>query len=62
MKVGEERNEVTLSVEDFREADEIFSTGNMSKVSPIIAFDDRRLDFGPLARKARALYWEWAHS
>jgi branched-chain amino acid aminotransferase len=54
-------HETTLSVEDFRQADEIFSTGNMSKVSPIVAFDDRRLPIGPVAMKARALYWDWAH-
>jgi len=54
--------ETTLSVEDFRKADEIFSTGNMSKVSPIIAFDERQLPIGPMARKARALYWDWARS
>lgn len=55
-------HETTLTVQDFREADEIFSSGNMSKVVPIVAFDDKRLDFGPLARKARALYWDWAHA
>jgi branched-chain amino acid aminotransferase len=61
-RAGVSVHETTLSVEDFRKADEIFSTGNMSKVSPIVAFDDRRFEFGPLAMKARALYWEWAHS
>jgi branched-chain amino acid aminotransferase len=55
-------HEVTLSVQDFREADEIFSTGNMNKVMPVIAFDDRNFQFGPIARKARSLYWDWAHS
>jgi branched-chain amino acid aminotransferase len=54
-------HEVTLTVNDFRTADEIFSTGNISKVMPVSAFDDRRLDYGPIARRARALYWEWAH-
>lgn len=55
-------HEVTLTVEDFRSADEIFSTGNYSKVSPITQFDDRSLAHGPMTRQARALYWEWAHS
>lgn len=55
-------HETTLSIEDFRQADEIFSTGNMSKVVPIIGFDDSTLDYGPVTRRARALYWEWAHS
>lgn len=54
--------EKTLQVEDFRIADEIFSTGNHGKVLPVIGFDDRVLPYGPVARKARQLYWEWAHS
>lgn len=54
--------ERTLSVRDFLEADEIFSTGNHSKVVPITRIEERRLQPGPVARKARALYWDWAHS
>jgi branched-chain amino acid aminotransferase len=53
--------ERVLTVADFREADEIFSTGNMGKVLPVIGFDGRTLPPGPLFRKARALYWDWAH-
>jgi branched-chain amino acid aminotransferase len=55
-------HEVMLSVEDFREADEIFSTGNISKIVPVIGFDGCELPFGPMARKARQLYWDWAKS
>jgi branched-chain amino acid aminotransferase len=58
---GETVHEITLSVDDFRAADEIFSTGNISKVVPVIGFDDRKFSFGPAARKARELYWAWAH-
>lgn len=54
-------HEKTLSVEDFRTADEIFSSGNISKVMPVLGFDDRTFDYGPFARKARQLYWDWAH-
>lgn len=53
-------HEVTLTVEDFREADEIFSSGNISKVVPVIGFDDRDLTYGPIAQKARQLYMDWA--
>lgn len=53
-------HELTLSIDDFRTADEIFSTGNISKVVPVIGFDGRDLPFGPMARKARQLYWDWA--
>lgn len=54
--------EKNLSVSDFLDADEIFSTGNHSKVVPVIRIEDRELQAGPIARKARALYMEWAHS
>lgn len=59
---GFRTTEKTLTVRDFREADEIFSTGNHSKVVPVIRFEDRHLPAGPVAKKARDLYWEWAHS
>lgn len=54
--------ERVLSVRDFLEADEIFSTGNHSKVVPITRIEDRSLQPGPVAKKARDLYWQWAHS
>lgn len=59
---GHEVVETVLSVEDVREADEIFSTGNALKVMPVVRFDDRELDFGPVAREARDRYWEFAHA
>ena len=54
--------EAVLSLEDFREADEIFTTGNAQKVMPVTRFDDREYDYGPVARRARELYWEFSHS
>ena len=45
----------------FADADEIFSSGNYSKVVPITRVDDRSLQPGPIAAKARALYWDFAH-
>jgi branched-chain amino acid aminotransferase len=54
--------ERTLTVADFLGADEIFSTGNHSKVVPVTRIEDRHLQAGPVARRARALYWEWAKS
>jgi branched-chain amino acid aminotransferase len=54
--------ETTLRYSDFQSADEIFSTGNYSKVSPVIRIDDRDLQPGPVYRKARELYWEFAHA
>ena len=54
--------EKTLAYEDFEKADEIFSTGNYSKVVPVTRIGDRALPFGPLYSKARELYWAFAHS
>jgi branched-chain amino acid aminotransferase len=53
--------ESALRYADFQNADEIFSSGNYSKVVPIIRIDDRSLQPGPLFQKARKLYWEFAH-
>ncbi len=54
--------ETVLGYADFETADEIFSTGNASKVLPITRIGERSLQPGPLYRKARELYWEFAHS
>lgn len=61
-EAGFEVVEKTLKVKDFLDADEIFSTGNHSKVVPIIKIEDRELPPGPVAKRARELYWQWAHS
>ncbi len=55
-------NETTLTLEDFEQADEIFATGNAIKVLPVIQLEDRHLQYGPMARRARELYWDFAHS
>ena len=54
--------EKTLAYADFEAADEIFATGNYSKVVPATRIGDRTLPFGPLYTKARELYWAFAHS
>ena len=54
--------EKALTYHDFETADEIFSTGNYSKVVPATRIGDRTLPFGPIYTKARELYWEFAHS
>jgi branched-chain amino acid aminotransferase len=54
--------ETVMRYQELETADEIFSTGNASKVLPVTRIDDRSLQPGPLYRKARALYWEYAHS
>lgn len=54
--------EATLTWDDFLGADEIFSAGNFSKVMPIIRIEQRELQPGPVFRKARELYWAFAHA
>jgi branched-chain amino acid aminotransferase len=58
---GVEVVETTLRYEDFASADEIFTTGNYSKVMPVRRIDDRDLQPGPLYARARRLYWAFAH-
>jgi branched-chain amino acid aminotransferase len=59
---GIEVIEDVLKYADVAAADEIFSTGNASKVLPVTRIDDRALQPGPLYRKARELYWAYAHA
>ncbi|WP_176083837.1 branched-chain amino acid aminotransferase [Martelella sp. HB161492] len=54
--------EKTLQVKDFMEADELFLTGNYSKVTPVIQLDDRQFAHGPMAKKAMELYMDWARA
>jgi len=54
--------EATMRYSDFQSADEIFSTGNFTKVSPVTRIEDRDLQPGPFYRKARELYWQFAHA
>ena len=61
-QAGRTVTEKSLSVKDFMEADEIFSTGNHSKVVPVIRIEGRDLQPGPVAQLSRDAYWEWAHS
>jgi branched-chain amino acid aminotransferase len=52
--------ETSLRYSDFETADEIFSSGNYSKIVPIIRIDNRDLQPGPVGRKARELYMDFS--
>jgi branched-chain amino acid aminotransferase len=54
--------ETSLRYEDFLGADEIFTSGNAIKVMPVLRIDNRDLQPGPFYAKARAAYWDFAHS
>ena len=55
-------HETVLTFADFELADEVFMSGNMNKVTPVTAFDDRQYQVGPVTRKVREMYWDWARS
>ncbi|MEM8822924.1 MAG: branched-chain amino acid aminotransferase [Pseudomonadota bacterium] len=55
-------HETVLTFDDFRDADEVFLSGNLTKVTPVTAFDDRQYQVGPITRRAREMYWDWALS
>ncbi|MWD27753.1 branched-chain amino acid aminotransferase [Aquicoccus sp. SCR17] len=59
---GMEVHETVLTFEDFEDADEVFLSGNLNKVTPVTAFDDRQYQIGPVTRRVRELYWDWARS
>ncbi|PZX18386.1 branched-chain amino acid aminotransferase [Palleronia aestuarii] len=59
---GVEVRERVIGFDEVREADEVFLTGNMSKITAVTAFDERTYEIGPVARRARELYWDWALS
>ena len=61
-KNGVTVHEKVLSFEDFHAADEVFMSGNMKKVTPVIAFDTTSFQSGPITKMARDMYWDWALS
>jgi branched-chain amino acid aminotransferase len=58
---GVEVIEASLDLADFTAADEIFLTGNASKVVPVTRFEHRELGAGPIAARAWTLYRDFAH-
>ena len=54
--------EAVLTFDDVRDADEVFLSGNLTKVTPVTAFDDRQYQVGPVTRRVREMYWDWALS
>ncbi|WP_114967071.1 branched-chain amino acid aminotransferase [Alkalilacustris brevis] len=55
-------HETSLTVEDFRTSDEIFVTGNISRVMPVTRFENREMPPAPVSTRAREIYWDFAHS
>ncbi len=58
---GFDVRESILTFADFHSADEVFATGNMSKVTSVTRFEDTHYH-GSVAMRARELYWQWAQA
>ncbi len=59
---GVEVAETILTPREILDADEIFSTGNYGKVMAISQVEDKMFQTGPIARRARDLYFDFAQS
>lgn len=59
---GVEVVEGVMTYQDFHDADEVFLSGNMTKVTPVTAFEDTNYQIGPMTKRVRDLYWDWAAS
>ncbi len=59
---GSPVREAVLTFDDVRGADEIFMSGNMNKVTPVVEFDGTEFQPGPVTRRVREMYWDWALS
>jgi branched-chain amino acid aminotransferase len=59
---GMKVHESVLTFKDFEDADEVFMSGNMSKVTPVTEFDGTNYQVGPVTRRVREMYWDWALS
>ncbi|MEM1272996.1 MAG: branched-chain amino acid aminotransferase [Pseudomonadota bacterium] len=59
---GFDVREEVMTYDDFRNADEVFMSGNLNKVTPVVEFDGTHYQVGPVTERARQLYWDWANS
>ena len=57
---GYDVREEVLSFDDVCAADEVFLSGNMTKVTPVVEFDGTHYQVGPVTKEALRLYWDWA--
>ncbi len=59
---GMKVHEVVMSFDDVRAADEVFLSGNMSKLTPVTEFDGTPYKSGPVTSRIRDMYWDWAQA
>jgi branched-chain amino acid aminotransferase len=61
LAAGQPVIERSITFPELLEADEVFSTGNKSKLAPVTRIEDRDFQPGPIYARARELYWAFAH-
>lgn len=59
---GVEVREAVLTLDDVRAADEVFLSGNFGKVTPVTGFDEVTYAHGPMTKRIREIYMDWALS
>lgn len=59
-EMGVELHETRVELQELFQADEIFSSGNMAKVRPLIRLDDKELPVGPIYRAVEQAYRRFA--
>tara|TARA_A100001011_G_C14237243_1_gene811597 strand:- start:143 stop:1012 length:870 start_codon:yes stop_codon:yes gene_type:complete len=59
---GYKVNETIITFKDVHDADEVFMSGNMMKVTPVKSFDETNYQIGSITKQVRSLYWDWANS
>jgi len=66
IKLAEQANievsETFMSKQDIMEADEVFNSGNYGKIMPVTRLEGKELQPGPVARKLRDMYMDFAKS
>ena len=50
----------TLTLNDVYAAEEVFLTGNYSKIQPVVQVGESDYQIGPVATRARELYFDFA--
>lgn len=59
-EAGLDVEERRITYDELSEADELFATGNYTKINPVLQIDDRTLGPGPVTVQARDLYFAYA--
>ncbi|MDA0652689.1 MAG: branched-chain amino acid aminotransferase, partial [Proteobacteria bacterium] len=57
---GVQVEERRITYDELCAADELFATGNYTKINPVIQIDDRTLARGPVSTRAHELYFAYA--